>query len=266
MRRVAKADVGGIFRYVDLLKNVPDDPDLLRVWHYEDNTLLPPWSEIHSLRTDQWSIVTSPVFPGTSRSAEFNVKPGDTGWQGTSGTLRSEVRASIAESGSPTEGTVQWWAWPTYFRADFNWDEANQFLIWTQFHHTNNAGQPNIALWSDDREHFMLDVRGGTGGLTSGDAQFSKVYDLGLLNLGAWNDILMHVKWSSDPAIGYVEIWRDGTLLHSASDATLYVDQSIYIKQGIYSAAGTTLQHFIAQGPLRLGKTRAAVENLPFLT
>lgn len=253
--------------------------ELVQVWDYEDGTIIPPWTEIHALRgldsTDpkgpQIAVVSSDPapFPGTTRSAQFNVRPGDTGWGGTSGTLRSEVRTSELESGSArdangnririAEGHDQWWAWPTYFRSDFDWDERNQFLIFTQWHQTKNSGNPNIHLWSDVNEHFMLDVRGGTGGQTSGDAQYVSTYDLGPLVLGAWNTFKVHIVWSTDPTVGLVEIWHNGVKVHSHKDATLYVGQSIYIKQGIYSAAGTTRQHFITHGPLALGTSEAAV-------
>ncbi|WP_157944052.1 heparin lyase I family protein, partial [Blastococcus atacamensis] len=243
----------------------PDEPvaQPTRVWDYEDGKLLPPWSEVHALRSDQYRVTTENPYPGTTASAEFNVRRGDTGWNGTVGTLRSEVRTTIAESGSPGEGTDQWWAWPTFFPADFNWDERGQGLIFTQFHQTSNSGQPNIHFWSDVNEDLRLDVRGGTGGRTSGDAQFARSYNLGDLALGEWNDFMVHIVWSSDPDVGRVEVWHQGDLVHSANDATLYVGQSAYVKQGIYSAAGTYRQHFVKHGPLRLGDSRAAVENLP---
>ncbi|TYP82086.1 heparin lyase I family protein [Blastococcus xanthinilyticus] len=271
--RLARITVGGVPRVVDLLSGAPaagPAPAPARVWHYEAlavgaDPVPNPWSEFHGLRTDQREILdVSSQGLGFARALRFNVQPGDTGWGGTSGTLRSEVRASIAQSGSVTVGSEQWWAWPTFFPADFNWDENNQFLIFTQWRHGGaGSGNPNVGLWSDVNENLMLWVRGGSGGAVSGDAQYEKTYNLGPIVKGAWSRFMVHQVWSDDPATGLVEVYRNGVLLHSAADANLYTGDTIYIKQGIYSAAGTQRQHFITHGPLRWGSTRDAVENLP---
>ncbi|MGY2066766.1 heparin lyase I family protein [Blastococcus sp. SYSU DS0619] len=237
-----------------------------RVWDYEPGgSLVPPWMEIHALRSDQHGITTENPYPGTTRSAFFTVKRGDTGWNGTRGTLRSEVRDSIANSGNVKEGTDQWWAWPTFFPADFDWDERGQFLIFTQWHQTVNSGNPNVHFWSDVNEHLMVDVRGGTGGRVAGDAQYTRTFDLGLIDKGSWNDFMVHFVWSSDPSKGLIEVWHQGERVLSENVANLYVGQSVYIKQGIYSAAGTNRVHRIQHSVLRHGPTRASVEGLPSL-
>ena len=234
-------------------------PDLTHVWDYEDGTT-DAWSEVHQLRTDQMRVLSEDDLPGATHVAEFNVKPGDTGWNGTEGTLRSEVRASIEESGSPTNGTEQWWAWSTYFPKNFDWDEKNQFLYFTQWHQTANSGNPNMGLWSNVDEELQLNVKGGSGGKKSGDAEYAESYSLDDLVKGEWNDFVVHVIWSDDPDEGLVEVWHNGKRVHSANDANLYEDQSVYVKQGIYSAAGTKHQQVIKVGPLRLGETRDSVE------
>jgi len=232
-------------------------PDLIKEWNYEDES---PWDELHQLRTDQLTVVTDNPYPGYSRSARVQVNPGDTGWNGTKGTLRSEGRASIEETGSPEDGTEQWWSGAFYFPADFDWDEKNQFLYFIQWHQTANSGNPNMGLWSDVDEHVQLNVKGGSGGKKSGDAEYKETYDLGEIDRGAWNVFTVHIVWSPDPDEGLVEVWHDGALVHSEHDANLYEDQSVYVKAGIYSAAGTKHSQVIYLGPLRLGRTREAVE------
>ncbi|MCF6735137.1 heparin lyase I family protein [Blastococcus sp. KM273129] len=249
----------------------PAEPELAapapvptRVWDYEDAaTLLPdPWDEVHSLRPEAQGVTTENLYPGSSRTAFFTVHPGDTGWNGTTGTLRSEVRDSIADSGDVQPGDEQYWAWSTFFPADHDWDERGQFLIFTQWHQTVNSGNPNVHFWSDVREHLMVDVRGGTGGRVAGDAQYVETFDLGPIDKGAWNDLTVRFVWSPDPATGLVEVWHQGEKVLSENAATLYTGQSVYIKQGIYSAAGTARSHYLQHAPIGYGPTLESVAPL----
>ncbi|MCF6746253.1 hypothetical protein E9529_18635 [Blastococcus sp. KM273128] len=239
-------------------------PAPTRVWGYENAaTLLPdPWDEVHSLRPEAQGLTAENAYPGSSRTAFFTVHPGDTGWNGTTGTLRSEVRDSIADSGGVQPGDEQYWAWSTFFPADHDWDERGQFLIFTQWHQTVNSGNPNVHFWSDVREHLMVDVRGGTGGRVAGDAQYVETFDLGPIDKGAWNDLTVRFVWSPDPAVGLVEVWHQGEKVLSENAATLYTGQSVYIKQGIYSAAGTARSHYLQHAPIGYGPTLESVASL----
>ncbi|MGY1834658.1 heparin lyase I family protein [Blastococcus sp. SYSU DS0510] len=239
-------------------------PRPTRVWGYETSTgLLPdPWDEVHSLRSDTQGLTTENPYPGSSRTAFFTVHPGDTGWNGTSGTLRSEVRDSIADSGDVRPGDEQYWAWSTFFPADHDWDERGQFLIFTQWHQTVNSGNPNVHFWSDVDEHLMVDVRGGAGGRVAGDAQYVETFDLGPIDKGAWNDLTVRFVWSPDPTTGLIEVWHQGEKVLSEKVANLYVDQSVYIKQGIYSAAGTARSHYLQHAPIGFGPTLESVASL----
>jgi Polysaccharide lyase len=239
-------------------------PRPTRVWAYETSTqLLPdPWDEVHSPRPDAQGVTSANPYPGTSRTAFFTVHPGDTGWNGTKGTLRSEVRDSIDDSGDVQPGDEQYWAWSTFFPGDHDWDERGQFLIFTQWHQTANSGNPNVHFWSDVDENLMLDVRGGTGGRVAGDAQYVETFDLGAIDKGAWNDLTVRFVWSPDPTAGLVEVWHQGEKVLSENVANLYVDQSVYIKQGIYSAAGTSRTHYLQHAPIGFGPTLESVASL----
>ena len=54
-----------------------------------------------------------------------------------------------------------------------------------------------------------------------------------------WMDFVLHVKWSSDPAVGYVELWQDRIRrIPKMSLATLYPGgDSVYFKHGFYRAS-----------------------------
>jgi MYXO-CTERM domain-containing protein len=52
---------------------------------------------------------------------------------------------------------------------------------------------------------------------------------------GAWQDFIFRVKWSSDPSVGFVELWHNGQLvLPRYKHATMYPGDGIYLKLGLY--------------------------------
>jgi MYXO-CTERM domain-containing protein len=62
--------------------------------------------------------------------------------------------------------------------------------------------------------------------------------DLAELQRGHWHDFVMHAKWSSDPSVGYLEIWIDGVNVlpkHMASNK--YPGMRNYLEVGLYRNA-----------------------------
>jgi Polysaccharide lyase len=50
-----------------------------------------------------------------------------------------------------------------------------------------------------------------------------------------WNDFVLHVKWSSDPKVGFVELYHNGKLaLPQRKVATQFSGQRNYLKLGLY--------------------------------
>src|SRR5256885_7924869 len=59
--------------------------------------------------------------------------------------------------------------------------------------------------------------------------------ELAELRRGHWHDFVMHAKWSSDPSVGYLEIWIDGVNVlpkHMASNK--YPGMQNYLCIGLY--------------------------------
>lgn len=242
----------------------------IRTWGVDaGDSIFDVWPEIHAPLHERVQVSTEQVFPGEDASIRFETRRSDvqgnpganSTWNpGNTGTRRAEVRDSIARSGNIGEGTDQWWSWATYFPADFDWDERGQFFGFMQFHQTANSGNPPVHFWVDEQENMMLDVRGGTGGRTSGDAQYTERFNLGPVALGAWNDLQVHFVWSSDPDTGLVEVYRNGQRVLSETAANLYSGQSAYVKQGIYSANGREKPtHVIYTSTTRLGDSLESV-------
>jgi hypothetical protein len=226
-------------------------------WSYADGTLS-EWSEVQVARPEQVEVVDDPVRPGYEHAAAFTAGPGDHTF-GVTTTIRGEVRSTVAEAGSPTEGDVQWYSWSSYFPEDFEWDGEDEFLIYTQWHQEANSGSPNIDLWVTDGDdpELRLSVRGGL--LGDEVSQYTAVYDLGPLVLGEWLDHTIRIDWSSDPDEGDTRVWIDGEQKVHAVAANLYEGQSVYFKQGIYAANNTDREHTVFFTDARRGPSRESV-------
>ena len=105
--------------------------------------------------------------------------------------------------------------------------------FFTQFHHTGESGQSNIEFTVKDNSSLvMISNSGNPAQPTEHD------YNLGPLVRGRWADFVFHVKWSSDPNVGYVEVYMNGSLVvQQTATATIYPGQNVYLKQGFYRAA-----------------------------
>ena len=63
------------------------------------------------------------------------------------------------------------------------------------------------------------------------------------LQRGVWNDFVVHVKWSANPSVGFVELYHNGQqVVPPTPMATLYPGQGVYVKQGLYRNASIAPQ------------------------
>jgi polysaccharide lyase-like protein len=111
--------------------------------------------------------------------------------------------------------------------------------IFTQFHNTGTTGQANVHFAIVDRKTVGLRVDGGNVRNPR-----EKSFALARFAPGRWYDFVFHVKWSSNPKVGFVEVWVNrAKVLKKKTLATLYAGQGVYLKQGFYRAAygGTTV-------------------------
>ena len=85
--------------------------------------------------------------------------------------------------------------------------------------------------------------------------------NLGSLQYDRWYDFVLHVKWSTDPAVGFVELWVDGQqrvpLTHGQTLADVAA-ASVYWKQGFYRSAFAG-PNTVYEDNARRGDTLAAV-------
>ena len=218
------------------------------------------WHGIVEAAPGRVSIVRSPARPGYPDTARFVVEPGD--HTNSPRSERAEV-TSTQEQADGYEGVEAWYGWSTLFPTDLH-PPAGKTSIFTQWHQTKSAASetcpPNVAFKVDARRApttILLTVRGGA--LSDCAPQSIMSWDLGPLTSNSWHDFVVHVLWSSDPMVGFVEVWLNGRrVVPVTALATLYTGQGVYLKQGFYRPSSTLTSTIFETATVR-GTSYAAV-------
>jgi hypothetical protein len=83
----------------------------------------------------------------------------------------------------------------------------------------------------------------------------------GTIQRGAWNDFIVHHRWSSDPTVGFVEVWFNGVLaLPKTFLKTCDTTTPLFLDVGMYRDSGpTTGTARMWIDAIKIGLTKAAV-------
>jgi hypothetical protein len=184
------------------------------VWRgdFETNDLS-QWPTIHGLLS-RLTVVTSPVRQG-KYALRTELRPGDFSNNGN----RNEVVWGTPQ----TNGMDRYYAWSTMFTAEY--PRESKWQVFTQWHHSGLSGSPPLEM-----DVYLDEIRLVTGGVTT---QWSAP-----LVRGVWHDFIVHVLWSSDPNVGFVEFWYDGSkVMEKKLMATAYSGQDNFFVQGLYRDA-----------------------------
>lgn len=178
------------------------------------------WTKQESVASDRLMIVTDRVHQGTY-ALRASVQQGDNPIHASGN--RNEL-VYIGEEINPqaAEGKELYYSWSTLFNEDY--PSANTWQVFTQFHHTGLNGSPPV-------EFYVLgeQMRMRVGGSTAQDLWSAP------LNRGQWNDFVLHIKWSSNPNVGFVELYHNGQVVVPRTPrATMFAGDGVYMKQGLY--------------------------------
>ena len=172
---------------------------------------------------DRATIVSSPVRQGRF-AARYEVRPGDTTSAGNIG-----ERAESLSCRSFGEGEEQWWAWSTMFAPGFS-ASSSRWNAFTQWHNSGTSGGTLGFIVVGNELRFQS----FGGDISHPTHRACKVADK---TNGTWYDIVLHVKWSANPSVGFVEVWVNGKkFVELPKIPTLYNGQTVYLKQGYYRA------------------------------
>lgn len=173
------------------------------------------WSSTQMVSADRLAIVSSPLREG-KYAIKATVKQGDDPIN-SSGNRNELVRMTLEPAGSE-----YFYKFNTMFAPDY--PIVNAWQLFAQWHHEGSGGSPPVEF-TVYGEEMRLNIGGSPGTI---------VWRSKLVR-GAWQDFVFHVKWSSDPKVGFVELYHNGQLvLPKRYIATQFSGQRNYLKVGLY--------------------------------
>ncbi len=190
------------------------------------------------------SLVSGSAYEGAS-DARFEVRPGDV--EPDTGSNRAELSGPTFDEG---RGHLRQGRDPGPHRQHL----PRPWQIIQQLHETDWGGSPGIAV-------FL----GADRSLTLGAGDGSPDYWCGpKLAAERWYDLVYHVKLSSDPAVGFVEVWLNGVPQQLSNGQTKAFGPTIqtahtYLKVGIYRGKASTGISVVEHDNVVVGTSLAAV-------
>lgn len=164
--------------------------------------------------------------------------PGDDRIAGSGRAERTDLALSAEETGC-SPGAEQWWTHALLFPDDYTAPQATPADSWPwgvvfDFHQTGSEGQAN----------FEIDVVGkppelqfaiSAGPVVSSGAPGSPTrhFPVGPIIKNHWYRFVYHIRWSSGRD-GFFDAWVDGRRVLEYRGATLYAEQSCYLKLANY--------------------------------
>ena len=196
------------------------------------------WCEVETIRPQQIQVVADPVAQG-KYAARFEVKYGDLF------SYYSDSRSLM--TGPPAlwenEGNERWYRWQALWPQDWvgsypKWDElsnpsarsgAGSLVEW---HHDANGGVEHgsapLYIGAGDTDIWLCLVDQAT-------SECREKISLAPLQRSHWHDFIMHAKWSSQPGVGYLEMWIDGVnVLPKHLTPNMYPGMRNYLVVGLY--------------------------------
>ncbi|MCP3104461.1 polysaccharide lyase [Myxococcus sp. K15C18031901] len=119
-------------------------------------------------------------------------------------------------------GSTYFYKWSTMFPS--NYPISDGWQVFTQWHQEGCCGSPPLEFF----------VRGQTIHMRVGGADGPIPWTTPLAR-GTWHDFVLQVKWSSNPKVGFVQLWHNGKLvLPKTMGATQFGSEMNYMKLGLY--------------------------------
>ncbi len=232
------------------------DPGLLWVGDVETGDLTQfqnaPWNDVGGSPP---RVVTDPVRDGryaVALSVNGTTTPSDGICCGTRNELLPKFR-------DLAEGDDLYFGLSTYLAPGF--PTSGGWQVITQFKQ-NFDGPPPLSLNVEDGQYRL---EGGDGD-PAGSRPFVRV--LGPVTTGVWADWVLHVRFSSTPGIGFVEVWRDGKVVlprFAPDTGTLYPGTGdragSYVKTGPYRDPTIGMPATLYLDEWRIGTTWQAVSR-----
>lgn len=190
--------------------------------------------------------------PGNVRSGSYAMKfhlAADAG--GDQYGQRSERVPEIADQ---KEGDELYFALSTKLASGFPIDNGWQVI--TQWHSAMD-GSPPIELSVEEGKYQL------SGGYGHPDGLGDYVQNMGAAVAETWVDWVFHIKFSTDPSVAFIEVWKDGQIVvprFAPATATMY-DEKDYWKFGYYRSKDVGADGTIYFDDLKVGTSLPAVTS-----
>lgn len=179
--------------------------------------------------TSDYSATVVDDGPGHPDAARFELHDGDSPFLGTE-------RTEIAGVVTIAPGDERWIAWDMKFDSTFPVpDPDSDWTIFWQWHQSSDTvGSPALCLDIDATDTVMVANNDASGYLRT---------PITTVTRDQWQRWVLHVVFSDDEEVGFVEGWIDGELAFPKEfRRTMVVDDtSCYFKTGIYRDPVNTL-------------------------
>ncbi|MFP2900481.1 polysaccharide lyase [Corallococcus sp. 4LFB] len=179
---------------------------------------LTQYSETWAVAPDRMQVQGDLVRDG-NKALKVTVQPGDKPINA------SGNRNELVQGTYEPDGSEFYYKWSTLFPQDF--PSSPRWQVFTQWHHDGCCGSPPLEFFvTNDTMNMRV-------GGSSGEVLWQEP-----VHRDQWNDFVMHVKWSSDPNVGFIELYYNGQLVVPMRNiATRFPDTGGYLQLGYYRDA-----------------------------
>jgi polysaccharide lyase-like protein len=152
-----------------------------------------------------------------------------------------------------------WFSFSTLLGDDVPLDTA-AFQLLAQWKNTGPGSPPlELAL---NRGQLMFGGGWGWPGTNTPTAPRLARRSLGPAQAGRWDDWVVHVRFSADPAIGCVDVWRNDVhrvVAWHPPGGTLYPHLDSYLKVGYYRDCSIGRSSTVYHDSWKVGRSRLSV-------
>jgi uncharacterized protein (TIGR03382 family) len=198
------------------------------------------WSRQQSVSSDRLMVVSDVVREGRY-ALKATVRKGD------NPISASGNRNELLYLSRETPGVDYFYKWSTLFPQGY--PSANAWQVFAQWHQDGCCGSPPMEFYVMGEEMRMR-VGGSTG----------RILWRAPLVRAHWNDFVLHVKWSPNPKVGFVEMYKDGALVvPKTMVATQFGNEKNYLKLGLYRDASISQVGVVYHDGFAMGTSLADV-------
>jgi hypothetical protein len=227
------------------------------------DTFVPPWYQTIQAAPGRITTTTEQVRKGTY-SCKFSVLSSDNpnGWGS-----RADLVGPTTGAASIAEGDERWIGWSLLLPSNFQSQLSSRGWILLAEHGYATSLQPRVAYYflggpvGSGSSIFEMEIRPGTSNTPVSIFQMQPTY-------GAWMDVVAHYKFSTDPSIGYIELWINGTRQTFLNGSQRYYTNTLEpgatnngkIQHANYRAAGSMGSSItLYQDEIKMGDSYAVV-------